>query len=114
MHREHHHWFSPSLQREMELLVFGHAGARVIVFPTSAGRFHDWEDRGLIRQTLGDSIERGDIQLYCVDSLDGESWYAKDRSGLDRVRRHAQYDAYISQEVLPFSQQKNANRFGIV
>jgi esterase/lipase superfamily enzyme len=38
MHREHHRWFSPALGREMELLVFGHSGARVIVFPTSQGR----------------------------------------------------------------------------
>jgi esterase/lipase superfamily enzyme len=31
----------------MELLVFGHAGSRVLVFPTSMGRFYEFEDRGL-------------------------------------------------------------------
>jgi len=46
MHREYQHWYSPSLGREMELLIFGHAGARVLVFPTSMGRFFEWEDRG--------------------------------------------------------------------
>ncbi len=35
MNREYLRWFSPSLQRDMEMLVFGHAGARVLVFPTS-------------------------------------------------------------------------------
>ncbi|PJF27694.1 MAG: esterase, partial [Phototrophicales bacterium] len=33
MHREYHRWHSPSLDRSMELLIFGHAGARVIIFP---------------------------------------------------------------------------------
>src|SRR3989304_7732858 len=35
--RQPHRWFSPSLQREMELLVFGHGGARPLVFPPSTG-----------------------------------------------------------------------------
>ena len=48
MDRQYHRWFSPSLEREMELLVFGHGGPWVLVFPTSMGRFFDWEDRGLI------------------------------------------------------------------
>ena len=48
MFREHRRWFSPALGRDMELLVFGHGGARVIVFPTSMGRFYEWEDRGMI------------------------------------------------------------------
>ena len=48
MNREYHRWYSPSLQRDMELLVFGHAGARVLIFPTSQGRFFQWEDTGMV------------------------------------------------------------------
>ena len=44
MNREYHRWYSPSLERDMELLVFGHSGARTLVFPTSMGRFFQWED----------------------------------------------------------------------
>ncbi len=44
MYREYHKWFSPHLQREMELLILGHAGARVLVFPTRCGRFYDYEN----------------------------------------------------------------------
>src|SRR5262245_25520952 len=76
MNREYHRWHSPSLGREMELLVFGHAGARVLVFPTSLGRFYQWEDFGMV-STLAEQLEQGWIQLYCVDSVDSESWYAK-------------------------------------
>ena len=110
MHREYHRWVSPTLGREMELLVFGHAGARVLVFPTSQGRFYQWEDMGM-NVPLADQIERGDIQIYCVDSADSESWYARWRPPAERVRRHVEYDAYILNEVLPFSKEKNANPF---
>ena len=49
MNREHHKWYSPALHRDMELLVFGHAGVPMIVFPTSMGRFYDYEDRNMIK-----------------------------------------------------------------
>ncbi|WP_295438711.1 hypothetical protein [uncultured Thiodictyon sp.] len=41
MNREYHRWYSERLGRTMELLVFGHAGAKVLVFPTRDGRFHE-------------------------------------------------------------------------
>src|SRR5713226_1389225 len=110
MNREYHRWFSPSLERDMELLVFGHAGARVLVFPTSMGRFFQWEDTGMVAE-LGDHLEKGWLQLCCVDSVDGESWYAKNRHPAERARRHMQYDSYILNEVLPFTKQLNADPF---
>lgn len=113
MHREFHRWFSPSLGRDMELLLFGHGGARVLVFPTSMGRFFEWEDRGMVA-ALGEHLDRGWIQLYCVDSVDSESWYAKWRHPADRARRHEQYERYILDEVLPLSAHRNPNPFLIV
>ncbi len=110
MNREYHHWFSPSLNREMELLVFGHAGARVLVFPTSMGRFFQWEDTGMIAE-LSEHLEKGWIQLFCVDSVDAESWYAKGKHPAERVVRHVQYDRYLLEEVLPFIRQRNSNPF---
>ena len=94
----------------MELLVFGHSGARAIAFPTSMGRFFQWEDFGMIGE-LRDQIDAGDLQLYCVDSIDSESWYAKQRHPAERAVRHNQYDNYLLREVLPFSQERNANPF---
>jgi esterase/lipase superfamily enzyme len=89
MNREFHRWYSPSLGKEMSLLVFGHAGARAVVFPTSLGRFFEWEDQGMM-QALGEHLERGWLQLYCVDSVDEESWYDQWKIPNDRPYRHAQ------------------------
>jgi esterase/lipase superfamily enzyme len=110
MNRQYHSWYSPSLQRDMELLVFGHAGARVLIFPTSQGRFFQWEDTGMVA-ALGNQLEQGSLQLFCVDSVDAESWYAKWRPPAERAYRHVQYDQYLMQEVLPFTVQHNPNPY---
>jgi esterase/lipase superfamily enzyme len=110
MDREYHRWYSPSLSREMELLVFGHAGARVLIFPTSMGRFFEWEDRGMMRP-LGEHLERGWIQVFCVDSVDSQSWYNKSVHPHLRACRHAQYDRYLVDEVVPFTAHRNPNPF---
>ncbi len=101
MQREYLHWVSPSLSRKMELLWFGHAGRPVIGFPTSAGRFYQLEDFGLIGSLRG-KIEEGRLQVCCVDSVDAESWYNKSIHPRDRARRHDQYDRYLREEIVPF------------
>ena len=88
MQRDYIKEFSHALGREMEVLHFGHAGTPLLVFPTSMGRFYQWEDFGLVG-ALSDFIESGAIQLICVDSVDGESWYARDRPPAERVARRS-------------------------
>jgi len=111
--RSYHRWHSPSLQRDMELLAFGHAGPRVVAFPTSQGRFFDWEDRGLING-LEEHLAKGWLQVFCVDSVDGESWFAKHRAPAERASRHVQYDRYVLEEVLPFTTGLNRSDFLIL
>ena len=100
MQRDYIKEYSHALGRDMELLHFGHGGRPLLVFPTSMGRFYQWEDFGMV-DALGDFIESGAIQLICLDSIDGESWYAKDKWPGDRVWRHLQYEGYIVDEILP-------------
>lgn len=84
----------------MELLIFGHGGAKVLVFPTRDGRFHEYEDIGIV-DALSSKINSGQIQLFCVDSLDHESLYCFWRHPADRIRRHMAFEDYILHEVLP-------------
>lgn len=111
MNREYHRWYSPSLGRDMDLLIFGHAGARVLIFPTSKGRFYEWEDRGMMSRVFGYAIDRGWLQMYCVDSVDAESWYAHWKHPGARAWRQTQYDNYLYYEVLPLMRQKNPNPY---
>src|SRR6266567_7653987 len=84
----------------MELLHFGGAGRPLLAFPTSMGRFYQWEDFGLIG-AVADWIDSGVLQVICVDSIDDESWYARGLPPAQRIARHLQYETYILEEVLP-------------
>ena len=110
MNREYQRWYSPALNRDMELLAFGHGGAAVLVFPTSMGRFYQYEDSEMI-ETLRYHIDQGWIQVFCVDSVDGESWYNYSAPPHDRAVRHEQYEAYILQEVMPFIHDRNRSGY---
>jgi esterase/lipase superfamily enzyme len=96
----------------MELLEFGRGGARVIAFPTSRGRFHEWEDQGMIR-ALSHFLESGWLHLTCVDGIDSESWYARWKHPGDRAWRHEQYTSYVINEVLPWTHWRNGHPFAI-
>ncbi|HUX27225.1 MAG TPA: alpha/beta hydrolase-fold protein [Terracidiphilus sp.] len=108
MNREYHKQHSIPLGRTMELLVFGHAGLPVIVFPTSGGRFYEFEDRGMI-SALAAKIDTGQLHLFCVDSVDMESWYNLQAPPRWRIARHLQYETYLLTEVVPFIRAKNAD-----
>lgn len=106
MNREYHHWYSSRLGRDMEFLVFGHAGAKVLIFPTRDGRFYEYENLGIVDR-LRNKIEAGQIQLYCVDSIDHETFYCFWRRPQDRIQRHLFFEDYILNEIMPFMALKN-------
>ena len=110
MRRDYHVWHSPSLERQMELLVFGHGGTPVLVFPTSRGRFFEYEDSGMIG-ALSHQIENGVNQIFCPDGVDDESWYNYDAHPGYRLYRHTQYEAYILNEVIPLIRAINSNNY---
>ncbi len=106
MNREFHKWHSPSLGRNMDLLVFGHGGVPVVVFPSSMGRFFEYEDRGMIH-AVQHQLGHGQMQMFCPDSVDAESWYNKAVHPADRVQRHMAYERYILNELVPLIRRMN-------
>ena len=106
MHFEFHKWYSHRVGKDMGILIIGHAGAKVLVFPTRDGNHGEYE-RLRIHHGLAEKINNGHLQLFCVDSIDYDSLYAKWMRPQDRIRRHMQYEEYILNEVLPFMSLKN-------
>ena len=100
MHREYHKWHSPNLGREMELLIFGHAGIPVLFFPTRCARFYDYENWGVLDEVQG-KIDNGIYRFVCLDSIDNESLYCYWCRPEDRIKRHLLYEKYILEEVIP-------------
>ncbi len=107
MRRDYVRWFSPSLHRDMELLAYGERGFPIVVFPTSGGRFHEYEDRGMIH-ALSSKIDRGELQVFCVDSVDRESWYNGWAHPADKLHRQNAFDAYLTVEFAPFVRQRTS------
>jgi esterase/lipase superfamily enzyme len=101
MQIEYHKWFSPALGQDMEMKVYGYFGKPVLVFPAQAGSFHEFEDFGMI-SVLAPFIEAGQIKIFTVNSLDGQTWSNWNAHPADRARRHQDYDRYIIDEVAPF------------
>lgn len=101
MNVEYHKQWSPALNQDMELKVYGHAGKAVIVFPTSGGRFYQYEDFGMV-EACRPFIDDGRIKLFSVDSIDHQTWFNQGAHPADRARRHNDYDRYIVEEVAPF------------
>jgi esterase/lipase superfamily enzyme len=104
---EIHRWASPALQRDMTLQVWGHAGARLFVFPTTMGSHRHMHRRSV----LGEQIDQGWIQLFCLDHVHDDSWYSQTLHPGARAWRHLQYDRYLRDEVVPFSRTLNDNPF---
>ncbi|MEJ7557452.1 MAG: alpha/beta hydrolase-fold protein [Pedobacter sp.] len=106
MNREYHKWFSERLGRDMELLIFGTGGRAVLFFPTRMARFYDYENWGIVH-SLRDQINRGELQLFCIDSVDAESFYNTGVHPQVRIARHIQYEGYLINEVIPLIHAKN-------
>jgi esterase/lipase superfamily enzyme len=101
MKREYSNHYSRELERDMEVLVFGTGGLPALIFPTSMGRFFDYENRGMVA-VLAPKIDCRELQLLCVDSVDSESWYNKAVHPRERVKRHIHYERYLLNELLPW------------
>jgi esterase/lipase superfamily enzyme len=100
MRRDYHNWYSPRLDRQMELLTFGAGGLPIVVFPTERGRFYDYENNGMIQAVSG-PIKEGRIQMFCVDSVDAESWLNRAVHPHERLARHLAYESDVLYEVAP-------------
>ena len=92
--------YSPAIERDMDVLAYGHYGLPVLAFPSGGGQFHDFEDNGMIN-ALAWLIEEGKIKLYCPPSFDNESWL---NSGADvywKGINHNKYQDFIVNNLVP-------------
>jgi esterase/lipase superfamily enzyme len=109
--RLHQTWDSPALLgRSMDLLILGHVGTRVLVFPTSRGSYHEWEDRHM-PDAVGEQLAAGTMQLFCVASADDASWYNETIPIHERAEWQSRFDAYLRDEVLPRTLSLNPDPF---
>lgn len=113
MQENYRKYYSHHLGRDVEMLVFGHWGYPVLVFPTSMGRYYEAKDFKLVESVKG-LIDAGRIKLYCIDSVDRESWYGRHLHPGKRIWNQELYDRFLSQELVPYiSRECNVGKIGV-
>ena len=112
MNREYRTTQSKALGRQMEMLVYGTSGKPMVVFPSQEGRFFDYENFGMI-DVLAPYIQAGKLQVYCIDSIDHESWFAR-VNPVERVRRANDYDQAVKEDVVALVQSDGHAGAGII
>ncbi len=101
MHREIHRWFSPRLHKDMEVAVYGHYGFALLMFPTAAADFLEYERFHLI-DSIGHLIDAGKVKVFSINSINNESWLNQRMQPRYKAIRHQQFNGYVAEEVVPF------------
>ena len=101
MNREIHKWYSPSLNKEMEIAVYGHYGDALLLLPTAGADYLEYERFQLIN-TLQDVINSGKFKVFSINSINSESWLNSKMHPRHKAIRHQQFNHYVENEVLPF------------
>jgi esterase/lipase superfamily enzyme len=101
MRREIHQWYSPRLNKNMEIAVYGHYGFALLMLPTAAADFLEYERFQLI-DTLRPFIDAGKVKVFSINSINNEAWLNNRMEGRHKAMRHQQFNGYVEQEVVPF------------
>ena len=92
--------WSAVLDRAMEFKRYGHSGVPVLALPARGGRFYDWENNGM-PEAVASLLHAGKVQLFCADSIDGESLLAGNESPRRRAEMQEKYFLYLTTELAP-------------
>lgn len=103
-------WKSPSLGREMKIMVAGEEGTPVIVFPSAYGDYLEWNNNRAF-DVLEEQIDLGYNQFFCLDSFAADCFMNDDADPVKRMQRFNQYQDYVMDEVLPFISEENSNPY---
>jgi len=105
-------WYSHRIGRDMPVKVYGHYGFPLLMFPTAAADFEEYE-RFYLVEMIRPWIEKGLVKCYSIDSVNSWTWMNSRIHSSERARRHEAYDQYVMQEVVPFIWLNQGNRDGI-
>jgi esterase/lipase superfamily enzyme len=94
-------WFSPALNKEMPIVAYGHSGFVLLLVPTAAADYLEYERFQMI-DALAPLIDNGKVTVYSIDSINNESWLNSKMEGAHKAIRHNQFNQYVFNEVIPF------------
>lgn len=101
MRREISSWYSPALGKEMPVVAYGHYGFAVLLVPTAAADYLEYERFQLI-DALAPLINSGKIRVFSINSINTESWLNNEMEPAHKAIRQNQFNEYVFNEVIPY------------
>ncbi|MBI3733678.1 MAG: esterase family protein [Chloroflexi bacterium] len=96
----------------MEIVTYGHYGFPLLMFPTAAADYLEYE-RFLVIDVIQPFIDSGKVKVFSINSINRESWMNRNMPPRDRALRQNQYNRYITEEVVPYIWNSCRGRIGI-
>ena len=106
-------WHSPALGEEMPIVSYGHYGFALLLVPTAAADYLEYERFQLI-DSLAPFIDAGKVRVFSVNSVNKQSWLNNEMEGAHKAIRHNQFNQYIFEEVAPFIRTNTSNETPII
>ena len=106
-------WYTSRLNRHMEIVTYGHYGFPLLLFPTAAADFLEYERFQLI-DAIAEFIEAGKVKVFSINSINRDSWLNNHVHPHDKGVIQVQYNEYITREVVPYIWNSCRSRVGIV
>lgn len=101
MERKLSSWHSPSLNKEMPIAVYGSYGFALLMIPTAAADYLEYERFQLI-DAIAPFLDGGKCKVFSINSINNESWLNNDMDPRHKIVRHMQFNDYVFNEVVPF------------
>lgn len=108
MRRDITGWYSERLYENMPIVAYGHAGVPILMVPTAAADFLEYERFHLIG-AIAPFIEAGRVRVYSVNSVNRQSLLNQGAPPHIKIEYIARYDSYLVNEVLPFIRSDTGN-----
>lgn len=108
MYRDAISYHSNVLGEDLGVIVYGMTGYPIIVFQTQDSKCTNYEDFGMISE-LADYIDGSKVQLFCVDSIDQESWSNTNGDKSWRAQRQEDYFRFVTDELVPYVHDRNGS-----
>ncbi len=106
-------WYSTSLKKEMPIVEYGHYGFALLLVPTAAADYLEYE-RFLLIDVLESLIFSGKIKVFSVNSINAESWLNKKILPKHKAIRHNDFNHYIIHEVIPYIKSRTSEDTPII
>jgi esterase/lipase superfamily enzyme len=93
-------FYSHILSQDINIQISGHWGYPILMFPTSMGGYLQNKEFGLL-DTVDDLVDAGKIKLYNLETIDFQSFYAKDLPAQAKIYNYNLYTKFLKEELVP-------------